>query len=320
MGKSNYPYHPGRAKKQQNKSRGIRKIIFLIILIALAFAAYKLVICNNSEQNSSPNNQHGQSTEQDVHTIEKIDGTELPAYSGTPYVKVNDNFPNFAAKELTTNSFEGYGKLDTYGRCTYAKTCLSEETMPAQNEEREDISEVHPSGWVSGQNWERCHLIGWQLSAENANDRNLITGTHYLNVEGMLQFENKVAQYIRDTGNHVLYEAKPIYDGDNLVASGVQIRAESVEDKGKGVSFNVYCFNITPDCEIDYKTGIVLSGEDKARQNEVRKYVLNTNSMTFHYPSCSAAQEISDNNREVVEMSRKQLIDKGYLPCGYCEP
>ena len=117
MGKSNYPYHPGRAKKQQNKSRGIRKIIFLIILIALAFAAYKLVICNNSEQNSSPNNQHGQSTEQDVHTIEKIDGTELPAYSGTPYVKVNDNFPNFAAKELTTNSFEGYGKLDTYVFC-----------------------------------------------------------------------------------------------------------------------------------------------------------------------------------------------------------
>lgn len=191
----------------------------------------------------------------------KITLSNLPEYSGEAYVELNDNVPSFKKSDLTTKAFEKYSKLDKLGRCgaAYANVCT--ETMPT--EERGNIGMIKPSGWqtvkydnVDGKYlYNRCHLIGYQLTAENANEKNLITGTRYMNVEGMLPFENMVADYVEETGNHVLYRVTPIFKDDNLLAGGVQMEAYSVEDKGKGVSFNVYCYNVQPGITIDYKDG-----------------------------------------------------------------
>ena len=187
---------------------------------------------------------------------------EIPKFEeSTPYVIINNNEPEFDEKYFTQETFELYGKLDILGRCTAAFANIGKETMPT--EERESIGSVKPTGWhttkydcVDGKYlYNRCHLIGYQLTAENANENNLITGTRFMNVEGMLPFENEVANYIKDTGNHVLYRVTPIFEGDNLVASGVQMEAKSIEDKGKGICFNVYVYNNQPGIEIDYETG-----------------------------------------------------------------
>ncbi|MGN1130550.1 MAG: DNA/RNA non-specific endonuclease [Ruminococcus sp.] len=192
---------------------------------------------------------------------EKITLSNLPAYSGEAYVELNNNLPSFKKSELTKKAFEKYSDLDELGRCGAAYANVCKDTMPT--EERGAIGMVKPSGWhtvkydnVDGKYlYNRCHLIGYQLTAENANDQNLITGTRYLNVEGMLPFENKVADYIEETDNHVLYRVTPIFIGDNLLASGVQMEAYSVEDKGKGVCFNVYCYNVQPGITINYADG-----------------------------------------------------------------
>ncbi len=186
---------------------------------------------------------------------------DLPQYEGKPYVAVNGNEPEFTSDEINDKYFEIYEPLDRYGRCTVAFACLGKETMPT--EERGAIGSVKPSGWhtvkydfVDGKYlYNRCHLIGFQLSGENANKRNLITGTRYMNVEGMLPFENMVADYIDETGNHVMYRATPVFEGDDLVAKGVQIEGYSVEDEGEGICFNVFCFNVQPGVVIDYTTG-----------------------------------------------------------------
>ena len=187
----------------------------------------------------------------------------IPNFSTEPYVIINENEPEFSQDDFKTKSFERYSNLDILGRCETAFANLSIDTMPSADEERESISSIEPSGWINkkydivdgGYLYNRCHLIGYQLSAENANEKNLITGTRYMNTEGMLPFENKVAEYIKETRNHVLYKVTPIYENDNLVASGVQIEAKSVEDNGKGICFNVYCYNVQPGIEINYKTG-----------------------------------------------------------------
>lgn len=186
---------------------------------------------------------------------------DIPAYSGEPYVILNDNWPDFDAEDLITEPFELYSELDYLGRCgvAYANICL--EIMPT--EPREEIGQVKPSGWhtakyecVEGKYlYNRCHLIGYQLAGENANKQNLITGTRYMNVDGMLPFENMVDSYVEETGNHVLYRVTPIFDGGNLVASGVQMEALSVEDEGEGLCFNVYIYNVQPGVSIDYATG-----------------------------------------------------------------
>ena len=187
---------------------------------------------------------------------------DTPAYSGSAYCEINGNVPTFGADELVTDAFENYSDLDSLGRCGVAYANICKEIMPT--EERGAIGMVKPSGWhtvkyndrIDGNYlYNRCHLIGYQLAGENANEKNLITGTRYLNVTGMLPFENEVADYVESTGNHVLYRVTPIFDGDNLVASGVQMEAESVEDKGAGVSFNVYVYNVQPGVLIDYATG-----------------------------------------------------------------
>lgn len=186
----------------------------------------------------------------------------LPDYSGKAYVEVNGNVPYFVDSELTAESFESYSNLDSLGRCGYAYACVGQDIMPT--EERGDIGAVKPSGWhtvkyngvVDGNYlYNRCHLIGFQLSGENANEKNLITGTRYMNVEGMLPFENMIADYVKETNNHVLYRVTPLFTGDNLIADGVLMEAESVEDKGESILFNVFCYNVQPGVAINYLDG-----------------------------------------------------------------
>ncbi|MCI9337832.1 MAG: DNA/RNA non-specific endonuclease [Lachnospiraceae bacterium] len=187
---------------------------------------------------------------------------EIEPYSGQPYAVVNDNVPYFSEEDLTTQSFESYSELDELGRCGAAYACVGLDLMPTK--ERGQIGNVRPTGWhtikyneiIDGNYlYNRCHLIGYLLSGENANEKNLITGTRYLNVQGMLPFENTVADYVTQTGNHVLYRVTPIFLGDNLLASGVLMEAKSVEDRGEAVSFCVYVYNVQPGIAIDYATG-----------------------------------------------------------------
>lgn len=196
-----------------------------------------------------------------VNRFTGITAEDIPEYSGHAYVEVNNNAPFFTESEITTSAFEEYGEFDRYGRCTACTACIGNELMP--KEERGEIYTVEPTGWQhiefdfieGGTLYNRCHLIGFQLTGENANANNLITGTRYMNVDGMLPFENEVATYINDTGNHVLYRVTPIFKDNELVARGVEMEAYSVEDKGEGVCFNVFCYNVQPGVEIDYKTG-----------------------------------------------------------------
>ena len=272
------------------------------------------------------------------------DPEALPEYSGEHYVRVNGGIPAFpddvyekagytsgggpgsvsesgtvwTIKPNSITAYEYYGGLDELGRCTVAYGCLGRETMPVEGAERGDISRIHPSGWAKAQRWERCHLIAWALSDENDNEGNLITGTHYLNYDGMRPLEEETEHYIWNTGNHVLYMARPYYHKDELVARGVQLTAMSVEDGGKGISFNVYLFNVTPGAEINYHNGVVTTGEQAAQ--EARAYVINTRSGVFHYPTCDGAKSIYKKNRKDVTATRKELTDRGYIPCGYCEP
>ena len=186
---------------------------------------------------------------------------EIPKFLGIPYVEINGNIPYFTEDDYVYNSFEKYGALDLLGRCTVATANIGRDIMPT--EERQPIGKVKPTGWqyakydwVDGKYlYNRCHLIGFQLSGENANERNLITGTRYMNVQGMLPFENMVAEYVRETGNHVLYRVTPIFEGNNLLADGVLMEALSMEDEGQGICFNVYCYNVEPGVIIDYATG-----------------------------------------------------------------
>ena len=255
--------------------------------------------------------------------------SDIPAYTGDAYVALSDNVPGFSEEDLTTSSFETYSPLDSMGRCGTAYACIGVDLMPT--EERGSIGSVKPTGWqtvkydcVDGKYlYNRCHLIGFQLTGENANKENLITGTRSLNVDGMLPFENMVADYIKETENHVLYRVTPIFDGENLVADGVQMEALSVEDNGEAISFNVYVYNVQPGVSIDYATGESrLAGEEGtvAGSGETASYVLNTNSKKFHKPDCSNAASISAGNREDYTGDRSALLDDGYSPCGQCKP
>ena len=211
-----------------------------------------IVTANDSE--NIPSSSGGDSTE----IIE-----EIPAYNGNPWVAVNGNVPYFTDSEITTDSFESYSNLDALGRCGVCWACIEEDLMPEAGETRGDISSVKPSGWVNakydfvsgGYVYNRCHLIGWQLTAENANKENLITGTRYLNIDGMLPFENLVADYVLETGNHVMYRVTPDFYEDELVCRGVMMEGYSVEDNGEGISYCVYCYNVQPGVKINYVTG-----------------------------------------------------------------
>lgn len=265
-----------------------------------------------------------------------IDLSNIPAFSGEPYVVINDNIPDFTDTDLTTSSLE-YSSLDTLGRCGVAYACIGTDLMPT--EDRGSIGQVKPSGWhtvkydcVDGKYlYNRCHLISYQLTAENANENNLITGTRYLNVKGMLPFENMVADYIKETGNHVLYRVTPIFEGNNLVASGVQMEAKSVEDNGEGILYNVYCYNSQPGVGINYAAGDSwLDGETTESQDSISQsgslenskvtYILNTNSYKFHVSSCSSINQMSESNKQEFTGSRDEVVAMGYDPCGRCNP
>lgn len=259
---------------------------------------------------------------------------DIPAYTGSPYIALNGNQPEFEEGDLSSESFETYSPLDSLGRCGPAYACIGQDLMPT--EDRESISGVHPTGWVQaeydtvdgGSLYNRCHLIGFQLTGENANEENLITGTRYMNVEGMLPFENLVADYVKETGNHVLYRSTPVFEGDNLVASGVVMEALSVEDDGEGVCFHVYVYNVQPGIEIDYATGkswesrqTPEAGESsEPASGEEREYVLNTSSHKFHLPDCPAVDTMSEKNKEEYFGTREDLIAQGYESCGSCNP
>lgn len=262
-------------------------------------------------------------------TISKISVLlyDVPPYSGKPYIMVNENVPMFTSSQITDKSFEKYGNLDSLGRCGTCIASIGTDIMPT--EERGEIGSVKPTGWhsvkydnVDGKYlYNRCHLIGYQLTAENANVKNLITGTRYMNVEGMLPFENMVADYIKETGNHVMYRVTPVYSGKNLLANGVLMEAYSVEDNGRGVEFCVYCYNVQPGIQIDYATGESLYvGETPQVSSDEKSYVLNVNTKRFHYEDCSSVSDMQNKNKAVSEKTREELIADGYSPCGICNP
>ena len=253
------------------------------------------------------------------------DDVQIPVFSGEPFVAINGNIPFFREEEYTTESYESFSELDELGRCGMVMACIGQDLMPT--EDRESISHVKPSGWIQGQYdfvdgkslYNRCHLIGFQLAGENANEKNLITGTRYMNTIGMLPFENMVADYIKETGNHVMYRVTPVYDGDNLVASGVQMEGYSVEDEGDGIFFNVYAYNVQPGVEIDYA-----SGENQAtaieETGEVQDFVLNTSSKKFHLPDCNGLRNTKEENKQEYEGTREMLLAQGYEACKSCNP
>lgn len=277
-------------------------------------------------------------TEQNTPTQSApFDYSKIPAYSKDIYVTVNNNVPYFTQEEHITDSFENYSNLDTLGRCGVAYACLGKDLMPTTD--RGSISEVKPSGWVQATYdivdgkylWNRSHLIGWQLAGENANEKNLITGARTFNQEGMKPFENMVADYIKETNNHVLYRVTPVFVGNELVARGVLMEAWSVEDLGDGICFCVFVYNVEPGIEIHYATGEShlagqneegTEGEENTQtpSGEPMDYVANKSSKKFHLPTCSTISKMSEKNRLDITATREQMIADGYTPCGTCNP
>lgn len=270
--------------------------------------------------------------DESVVSSKSISVSDIPEYSNSAYIKIDNNIPSFKDSEMTTKSFEKYSELDNLGRCSVAYACVGKDIMPA--EKRGTIGSVKPSGWhtvkydcIDGKYlYNRCHLIGYQLTGENANIKNLITGTRYLNVEGMLPFENMVADYVKETDNHVLYRVTPIFERDNLLVSGVQMEAKSVEDNGDGISFNVYCYNVQPGVAIDYATGdnqtVASSSITSTSSDEADKktYIVNTKTKKFHNPDCDGAKKMSSSNKKKYKGTRDSLISNGYSPCQKCNP
>lgn len=307
-----------------------KKIRYLIgsILLSLSFV---LGACSQSAGSQQTEVNTELSGEKDTGSPEQssFDLSQVPAYSGEPYVVVNNNIPFFKDSDLTTEAFEKYSDLDSLGRCGAAYANVCQEIMPT--EKRGAIGMVKPTGWqtvkydwVDGKYlYNRCHLIGYQLSGENANEKNLITGTRYLNVDGMLPFENLVADYVHETDHHVLYRVTPVFENSDLVASGVLMEAQSVEDDD--VLFCVYCYNVQPKVTIDYATGESHASEDTNIQETSQStgeqtYIVNENTKKFHLPSCSSVKDMNSGNKREFTGDRQKLLDEGYSACKTCHP
>lgn len=326
-----------------------KRLIAILLALSMILA---LSACDNAGQPANETGQPSHSNIQSVNPDEAKtdtanastqnyeivlpDGSVVEHWNGNdPWVEINRNTPFFSDTDKTrTDAFETYSDLDDLGRCgtAYANICL--EIMPT--EERGEIGSVRPSGWhtiryndlIPGNYlYNRCHLIGFQLAGENANELNLITGTRYLNIDGMLDFENEIDDYVEETGNHVLYRVTPIFHQDNLVCDGVLMEAHSVEDNGSGVSFCVFAYNSQPGIVIDYATGDSWRADGK-NQSEVEEgisgekhdYILNTNSGKFHLPDYENAASISEKNRLEITQTLQAMLDAGYSPCGNCHP
>ena len=276
-------------------------------------------------------------TQSDTFTSNDLpfDLSDIPSYSGSPYCEVNNNQPFFQADKLTTESFKQFSELDSLGRCGVAFACIGTDSLPT--EERGAIGMIKPSGWHTVRYddiiedkylYNRCHLIAFELSGENANPQNLITGTRYMNIKGMLPIENRVHSYVENTNQHVMYRVTPVFEGDNLVATGVLMEGYSVEDDGEGICFNVFCYNVQPHIKINYADGtseIAFLPElekttEVANDDSAITYVLNTNTKKFHYPYCDSVNEMKEKNKQVFTGTREEANEMGYSPCGRCKP
>jgi len=297
-----------------------------------------------------------------IQTGEPVSLADIPVYDGRPYIQLENNIPDFTDEEKKcTEAFEQYSNLDLLGRCGQAYANICPELQPT--EPRGEIGDVRPSGWhtvkyndfIDGNYlYNRCHLIAYCLAGENANEKNLIAGTRYLNIEGMLPFEKMVNDYVDMTGNHVLYRVTPIFEGDNLVASGVEMEGWSVEDEGAGICFHVYCYNVQPGIGIDYADGTSwqsaadergnarksVSTEQSAgiendisaeqpgaaddnsdsRNKTTQTYILNTNTKKIHRPTCSSVGQMKELNKQTYEGTVEELENMGYTPCKKCDP
>lgn len=307
-------------KKQNN--------IFKVLLLYFVLACFPLSGCSSTAGSS----ENISELEQKVAEAPVYSSVEnIPEYDGNAFVVVDDNQPNFTENEITDEAFEKYSELDELGRCGAAEASVGQEIMPT--EERGAIGQVKPSGWhtikydfVDGKYlYNRCHLLGYQLTGENANERNLITGTRYLNTEEMLPFENMIADYVEETDNHVMYRVTPIFEGDNLVATGVEMEAYSVEDNGEGVCFHVFCYNVQPNVKIDYATGDSKLEESSTQTTtpgteKTPTYILNTRTHKYHLPTCSSVEDIAKNNKETYKGKKEDLEKVGYKACKRCNP
>lgn len=307
------------------KSQLYKKLKLLIPALCLV----SLVGCSQPQSNTGNSTKPQVETTKGVSSTEKLDLASIPAFSDKAYVTINNNEPYFTDSDYTTKSFEKYSDLDSLGRCGVAYANIGKDLMPT--EKRGDISSVKPSGWhsikydnVDGKSlYNRCHLIGYQLTAENANEKNLITGTRYMNVDGMLPFENMVADYIKETGNHVLYRVTPVFEGDNLVASGVQMEAKSVEDKGKGICFNVYAYNNQPGITIDYANGdsyLTATGQSgtsnsssSSNSSKNNNSTTNNNSGNSKNNSSSSNKNTSSNDKQTSASSNQSSNKQTYV-------
>jgi len=280
--------------------------------IAHAFVNLKCTVCGIDEC----------SAKQDA-----FDYSKVPAYSGNEYVKINENVPFFKDSEKVTESYETYGEFDSLGRCTPAVACIGKDIMP--DGPRGNGTSFQPTGWIQAQYsfvpgqslYNRCHLIAWQLTAETTNRQNLMTGTRYMN-EAMIPFENMIASYIKETNNHVMFRATPIFVGDNSLANGLLFEAYSVEDKGEGICFNLFFYNVQPGVVIDYATGASRAANSDSSSDVVPEcdYILNNSNKKIHTTTCSNTGAITENNKEYYTGSIEDLLNEGYTAAGCCNP
>ncbi len=322
---------------------------FLTSLIALLLALSLLLTGCEFGTTTPPDDE----TVEDIPELEAppIGEDDIPEPSEDPdpadptngiYAKLNGNKPYFDAEDITDTCFELYSELDELGRCGVAYACVGIEIMPTEVRDF-SLTSISPSGWnynnktnnnkyetsvvPGGYIYNRCHLIGYQLTGETTNNKNLITGTKQLNINGMLPFENMVADFIKDTGYHVMYRVTPIYEDYNLLASGVIIEAYSVEDEGDGICFCVYVYNVQPGIEINYFTGEnKLEGEVETDEPDetVKSFVINISNGKIHLDSCYTIKQMFEANREDFEGTVTELHEKypeaDYSPCGICKP
>ena len=320
-----------------------RKHSFAFLTCLLLICSFFITGCNNSSLNDmaskindkyntseSDNSQNNPSDDKSLITTTGFDLSKIPEFNNSPIYEYNNNKPSFTSSEITSKAYEKYSELDDLGRVGTAIACLGEETLPTSS--RGDINSVTPTGWKQakydeidngGYLYNRCHLIAHELAGEDANAKNLATGTRYMNVSGMLPYENIIRAYIDDTGNHVMYRVIPMFINEELVCRGVLIEAYSVEDDGKGIQFCVYCYNNQPGITIDYTTGNSrLSSNTKDDDIVITSnaYILNTKSKTVHKPTCSSVTHMSESNKKTYTGSLSDILNEGYKTCGSCHP